>query len=150
MVGSVSSSTSDVNTVNLQDFKDGKVNISKSELKSSVSEMIAQGEEPSDVLLDIVDSYDKIDTNDDGISYKELETYKSTPAGIISSLGLSVESMKRQQLNLFASTFLQDDSTSSSSLFGSTDSSESYLNSLIQSYSSSDSTDNSNIFDFIS
>jgi hypothetical protein len=92
MVGSIQgSSVSDASTINLQDFKDGKVNISKSELKNSVSATIAQGQEPSNALLDIIDSYEKIDTNGDGIGYKELETYKSTPAGIISSMGLSPE-----------------------------------------------------------
>jgi hypothetical protein len=142
MVGSIQgSSVSDASTINLQDFKDGKVNISKSELKNSVSATIAQGQEPSNALLDIIDSYEKIDTNGDGIGYKELETYKSTPAGIISSMGLSPEALKQKQLNLFVSAFLNNNSSNTSS--------DSYLNSLMQSYTSSNNDSNPSLFNYI-
>lgn len=124
MVGSVQgSSTSDVNTVaqQLQDFKDGKVNISKSDLKKSAASVMTQGQKPSDSVIDIIDSYEKIDTNGDGISYKELESYKNTTAGLLSSLGMSPNAMKQQKLSLFSSVLSQDDSLPSS-LFSSNDS----------------------------
>ncbi|MDD3012325.1 MAG: hypothetical protein PHC34_01310 [Candidatus Gastranaerophilales bacterium] len=148
MVGSVqSSSAQDANAISqqIQEFKDGKVNITKNDLKSTLANAIAQGEEPSDTVLDIVDSYDKIDTNSDGISYEELETYKNTPAGIISSMGLSPESLKRQQLSLFSSALSENNTTTTSSLFDTA----STQTSLFSNYSSSSSNNNSSIFDFI-
>jgi len=171
MVESILGSSNSNTSKQIQDFLDGKVNITKSDLQNTVSSAIAQGEEPSDTLLDILDSYDKIDTNGDGLSYEELKTYKNTSAGMLSSLGLSAESLKRKQLDLFVSAFLKDDSTaSSSSLFGSTDlqdsllgdyssdsttdstsadSSNSYLDSVLQAYSSSNTSNTSSILDYI-
>jgi hypothetical protein len=145
MAGSVSGSSSSDNSQQIQDFLNGKINITRNDLKNTVSAMSAEGEKPSQVLLDIIDSYDKIDTNGDGLSYTELKTYKNTPAGILSSLGLSAESLKQRQLNLSISAFLEDNSTASSPLFGNTD----YFDSVMQAYSSSDTGNSSNILDLI-
>jgi len=108
-------STSDINYLTqMQDFKDGKINITKSDLTSSVQKSVSNGETVSSTMLDIIDSYDKIDTNGDGISYEELTAYKNSTAGILSSMGLSATSIKQKELSMVADVFLDDDSDDSS------------------------------------
>ena len=154
-------STQDTATVNqqkIQDFKDGKINITKKDLGSILSGEITQGQDPSSDLMGIIDSYDKIDKNGDGVSYKEFTTYKSTPAGILSSLGLSSTSINNSinssllsyLNNSNSSTSSQQSSLLNSGLFGGNssdsstllDSSSSYLDKLKQSYGISSSETN--------
>lgn len=117
MAGTVQgTSSSDINAINQQkikDFQDGKINISKGELKNLVTSAIAQGETPSNTVVDILDSYDKIDTNGDGINYKEFQTYAKTPAAMLSSLGINTKNMQ-QQFSLLDTDFLSSSQSSDS------------------------------------
>jgi hypothetical protein len=113
MVGSVQgNSTSDINAINqqTQDFKDGKTKITKEALTNTLTSTIKQGQEPLVAVIGLMDSYDQIDKNNDGISYDEFETYKSSPKGMLGSLGLSAESIK-QQMNTLSLGLLGADST---------------------------------------
>lgn len=134
----MSLSVSELNQQKIQDFKDGKINIKKDELLKSVKDEVVQGKDVSSELMDLVDSYDKIDKNGDGISYDEYTTYKNTPSGLISSLGLSALSSINTQPSLL--NYLSFDDSSDSSVF--TGSESSYFNNLIQGYSSSSTVTN--------
>lgn len=110
MSGTVQSSTStDASAANakmlqqMQDFKDGKINITKNDLKENIQAMMSEGEEAPAILLDLYQSYSKIDKNNDGISYKEFETYKNSTAGILNSLGFSTG--KKFNANLIMSQY---------------------------------------------
>ena len=111
-------STQDINAYNqqqIQDFTEGKINITKSDLQSLVSSEIAQGQQPSGQLMDIIDSYDQIDKNGDGISYSDLQTYQNTPKGILDSLGLNSQTLNLQNNLLSLNILNADDSTNDSS-----------------------------------
>jgi hypothetical protein len=158
--GAASSAVAELNHQKIQDFKDGKINIKKDDLIKTVKDTIAQGGSVSSDLMDLVDSYEKIDKDGDGISYKEYTTYKNTPAGILSSLGLSNSSVNNSvNSSLFRSInqqpslldYMTSDNSSGTSVF--TGSESSYFNSLIQNYSSSGTGTNSsnmNLADYIS
>jgi len=108
-------STPDINEINqqIQDFQNGKINISKEELTNIVSDEIKQGQDPSNSVLDIIDSYDKIDTNNDGISYDEFKTYKNSPKGLLSFMGISSLSIS-QQINSLTLGMLGNNSANDS------------------------------------
>lgn len=176
-------SAQDANAYNqqqIQDFKDGKINITKSDLQNLVSSEISQGQQPSGAIMDIIDSYDQIDKNGDGINSSELQAYQNTSKGILGRLGLSSESLALQSnslgLDLLNSIDSGNDSSSllpsdSNGLLGNTSTNQTsdnsltnlmldnlntginnnqssasspYLNSLLQSYSSSNPITDSN------
>lgn len=146
MVDAVTSSSAmDVTQLQqkIQDFNDGKVNITKEDLKSYISEKKATGEKISSDVEDIIDSYENIDKDGDGISNSELTIYNAKKS-ILSSYS-------NQNLSLL--NYLNDSSDSSSddaltslmtkySTQNSSSSSDStaYVNKLLESYSSSDSS----------
>jgi len=151
MAASISTSaTQDLSAYNqqqIQDFENGKITITKQDLTAMVSSEVSKGEEPSATLVGLLSSYNTIDTTGNGITYSELEKYKSSSSGLLNSLGLNADSLK-EQLNKMALTLLGGDSSSSSSgsiaslldsnnssslLSGSTSSSSSSLSSLFDS-----------------
>lgn len=151
MVSTVQTSTtavSDANQQKLKDFNDKKITLSKKDLQSEVLSALANGEEPSNTLVDIIDSYDKIDTNGDGIGYDELNAYKKSKAGILASLGLSATSAKKQNTLLDLGLLDDSKSTNSSSLLdflksSSSNNSKNISKSLIESLSNYSSTNTS-------
>lgn len=160
MVTSVQNTSAQDAAQKIQDFKDGKINISKADLKKEISDAIANDKTPDESELNIYDSYDKIDTNGDGISYKELQAYNNTKEGLLNSLGISKSSLTNYN-NSFALNLLnggaESTSTSSSLLDymnnnnSSSDNSSnidftgaSSTNSAIQNYLSSNGSSSSN------
>jgi len=117
MTGAIQgTTTSDVSVINqkIQDFKNGKTKITKEELTTLVAGKLSQGEEVSATLTDLIDSYDEIDKNKDGIDYSEFKTYQNSTQGKLSSLGLSSGSLERQ-LDMLSLQLLEKNSGSSSS-----------------------------------
>ncbi|GEM_PF-2353937 len=98
MTGAIQGTTTDISTINqqIQDFKDGKAKISKEDLTGLVCSQIKQDQEISATLVDLVDSYEEIDKNHDGIDYSEFETYQNSSQGMLSALGISPGSISRQ------------------------------------------------------
>lgn len=113
-----------------KDFQDGKVNIKKDDLQQSVLSAIKSGKNVDVATQSLIDSYDKIDKNGDGVSYTELKAYKNTPQGLLASLGINSNSIT-QNLPTLLDSGLFDDSSSSSS-----------ASSLLSSLSSSASSNN--------
>jgi len=140
-------STQDINTINqqkIQDFKDGKTNITKKDLTGMLSSEIAQGQDLSSDVIDLLDSYDQIDKDGDGISYEEFKTYNNTATGILNSLGLSSSSINNSINTTLLNSLKKQPSLLDSDLFGTNSnksatltSSNSYLDNLMQSYNTS-------------
>lgn len=61
----------------MQAFRKGKANISKDDLSSFESVLKAKGADTAKID-NLINNYDKIDLNGDGISASELQTYKKT------------------------------------------------------------------------
>ena len=111
MVDSVSSSTTSVTSAlqqKITDFQNGKVNITKSDLNEYAAEYKANNEEIPDSVQEIIDSYEKIDKNGDGVSQNELTTYNNQQSAISSYSEFDVSLL--QYMNS------SDDSTSDSLL----------------------------------
>jgi Ca2+-binding EF-hand superfamily protein len=166
--GTSTSATSNITAINqqIQDFKDGKTKITKEDLSNIMKSGIQQGQAPSAALMNIYDSYDQIDKNNDGgIDYNELQTYQNTPKGILSSMGISADSINQQinQLSLEylggngSSTVFQQPSILDTGLFNDTssESSDSFsgyvddfsssISQLMQNYNSTSTGSNADL-----
>ena len=64
----------------MQNFREGSVNLSKDDLTEMQSDMKSKGLTTPEDLKAIIDSYDKIDGNNDGISYDELSAFAESNA----------------------------------------------------------------------
>lgn len=137
VTSSTSSATQDLSSYyqeKIENFQNGKTNITKQDLTDMVSSYIKEGEDPPVSLTGMLSAYSQIDTNGDGISYSEFEDYKGSSAGLLSSLGITADSMKNYlaQMDL---TLLSGSSSSVSNLLdagilGSTSSTGSLISSL--------------------
>ena len=146
MTNSVQSATTLDTTAILQkqkDFKDGKINIKKDDLQQTVLTAIKKGEDVDTATQALIDSYDKIDKNGDGVSYTELQAYKNTPQGILASLGINANSITKNLPSLLdtglfdGNSSLGSSSSLLSSLSGSSTSSSQATSKLLASLSAS-------------
>lgn len=142
MVDSVSSSSSTAATLlqqKITDFENGKVNITKTDLDDYVSEYKANGEDIPDNVQTIIDSYDKIDKDGDGVSNTELSTYNMKTTALASYADFNSSVSLLQYMNSSDS----DTTDSLTSLVSSniSNSTSSYMNKLLEQYSSTASTD---------
>jgi hypothetical protein len=134
-----SSVTSNSSTVDaqLQAFYDGKTTISKSDLTSIVASEVSSGETVNSSIMDLIDSYESIDKNDDGkLTYQEYSTYKNSTAGMLSSLSLPDAS----SYSLLDTDLFTNSSDDTFSILESGSSSSSGLSSLLDSLSSNSTT----------
>ena len=85
-IGSVGSSFSNIQA-RFQSFQSGKTNITKDDLKNIQSEFTAHGKKAPKEFDELSKNFDKIDTNGDGISSKELSSYAKSQGASIPSSG---------------------------------------------------------------
>ncbi|MFA6988979.1 MAG: hypothetical protein WC197_02820 [Candidatus Gastranaerophilaceae bacterium] len=154
MTSSITSASSAVNQ-QIQDFMDGKTTISQSDLTSIVASEISGGKDINSGIMDLVDSYESVDTNHDGqLTYSEYSTYKNSPAAILSSLGLKNSSTLNSNYSLLHSDMFANSSDDTFAILESGSSSvSSRVNSLLDSLSlnntTTDSITTSSLLDYL-
>lgn len=107
----------------MQDFQSGKTNLSKDDLSKMQNDMKSMGIDAPKGLQDITNNFDKIDTNGDGISSNELNSYTGGKA--LSSI-------------MGPPPGLMDEQGASGSISSKPNNSSSYIDMLLKAFSSFD------------
>jgi hypothetical protein len=138
MVSSVQSSNTASQQLQqqVQDFKDGILNLSKTDIKNDIIKSVTEGSTPSSALMDIYESFNQIDDNGDGLSYEEFETYKNSRTGMLNSLGITSQmDLTTNKINTAILSAYKGESTQQDNLLSSYFSKNS-ISKVLKNYSS--------------
>lgn len=162
MTTSVSNSTTNTSLLQLQDFKNGTLNITKTDLEEYVKTQKDSGKEVSEDVQEIIDSYDRVDMNGDGVSYTELQNFnvrqdliescQNIDSTLISTIFGSSSSSSASSVQNLLLSYLSNDSTSSSatsSVLNSLSTTNSTTSNLLSYLNSNSDTDYSSLMSYL-